>query len=72
MAIRSLALHGWESTAGENSRTAKFTNEQVREIPKLNGIVTTRELADKYGVTTQAIRDIWSRRRYASVKDECQ
>ena len=66
----SMTLAAWESTAGENSRTAKFTNDQVREIRKLKGTATTRELADKYGVTTQAIRDIWSRRRYASVKDE--
>lgn len=63
----SLALRGWESTAGENSRLAKLTNDQVREIRKLEGTKTAQELAEVYNVGRRTIQDVWRRRRYASV-----
>lgn len=65
----SLSLRGWESTAGENSKLAKLTEEKVREIRKLQSSKSLKEVAEIYSVTTTCIRDIWNRRRWSSVKD---
>jgi hypothetical protein len=51
---------------GERSGTAKLTEEQVRLI--LKSPSTTRELAEKFGVTPLHISAIKSHRRWAHVR----
>lgn len=62
----SLKLPGWESTAGERSRSVKLTDDQVRKIR--NEIGVPEALAIKYGVTAGYIRDIKTRRKRKEVK----
>ena len=66
----SLSLPGWESTAGENSKLAVLTTEKVLEIRRLKSSKTASEVAAIYRVSSTCIRDIWTRKRWASVKDE--
>lgn len=58
----SLALRGWESTAGERSRTRKLTQEQAQQILDLKGTGQTEHaVAEQFGVTKQNVGNIWRR-----------
>lgn len=50
-------IHG-TAPRGENCGSAKLTEEQVREIRRLMGIVPQTKLAERYGVTNSAISAI--------------
>jgi DNA-binding transcriptional regulator YiaG len=65
-----LSLRGWESTAGEKSKCAVLNNEKVLEIRRLRASKSSAEFAALFGISTQHVRDIWTRRRWASLKDE--
>lgn len=45
----SMSLPGWESSAGENSRTGKLTDSQVRAIRVQIG--KPEEIALQYGIS---------------------
>ena len=62
----SLKLPGWETTAGEKSRTAKLTDDQVRTIR--NEIGRPEDLAIKYGVSAAYIQCLKARRKRGDVK----
>lgn len=47
---------------------SKLTEQKVREIRALRGIVPTRELARRYGVTTGCINDVLALRRWTHVR----
>ena len=53
------------SVRGEQSPKAVLTGSQVREIRRLRGVVFQRELAERFGVTRQAISDIHTNRTWA-------
>lgn len=59
-------LHGTIRN-GESSPAAKLSEEQVIEILSLKGRVLQQVLADRYGVTRQAIGDILSGRNWSHV-----
>jgi hypothetical protein len=63
----SMSLKGWESTQGVKSRTAKLTEDQVREIRARNESIA--KSAKRYGVSTKTIEKVRSRKTYWSVKD---
>ena len=50
---------------GERHSMAKLTEDNVREIRKLQGKMFLREAADMYGVTLHAIHRIWQRKTWA-------
>lgn len=52
---------------GEDSHRALLTEEQVREIRSLNGVVSGRELARRFGVTPAAICNIQKRRVWTHI-----
>lgn len=62
-----LALRPWEPTHGVHSRTAKFTEEQIREIR--NRTEPVKVLCQRYGVANSVIYNILNRRTYREVKD---
>ena len=61
-----LSLPGWESTRGESSRTAKLTEDAVRDIR--SSTLSRAKLAKKHGITTKYVGDIIRRRRWAHVQ----
>jgi DNA-binding transcriptional regulator YiaG len=63
----SLTLPGWESTRGVLSRTAKLTEDQVREIRARKESIA--KAAKRYGVSTRTIEKVRARRTYWEVKD---
>jgi len=65
---RSLALPGWESTAGCNHPLSKMTDARIRMIRKSSLKVPV--IAKVFKVSDRTIYDIRAKRRYASVKDE--
>ena len=58
----SLSVRGWQSTRGENNKTAKLTDAQVRRI--LESRRTSEKLAEHHGVSVKTINDIRSGRRW--------
>lgn len=52
----SMSLPGWESTTGEKSRRAKFTDEQIREIR--NSTEQIEVIALKFGTTAGYVKNI--------------
>ena len=65
---RSLAMPGWQSTAGCDHPLSKMTEARIRMIRRSQLKVPV--IAKIFGVSDRTIYDIKSRRRYASVKDE--
>jgi DNA-binding transcriptional regulator YiaG len=63
-----LALRGWESTRGENSRTAKLNETKVRFIRKSEE--SSQSLAAMFGVSVKCIREVRMRRKWRHVTDE--
>lgn len=61
-----MSLPGFESTAGEKSRTVKLTDDQVRTIRTEVG--KPEELAIKYGVTASYILCLKRGRKRQDVK----
>ncbi len=56
-----------------NSSRSTFTREQAIEIYKLKNErdrQTTASLAERHGVTTKAVRDIWRGRTWSDVTSE--
>jgi hypothetical protein len=62
----SLAVPGWESTAGEKHRRAKLTDDQIREIRR--AIEKPEALAIKYGVSAGHIIKIKRRQARKDVR----
>ena len=58
----SLSVRGWQSTRGENNKTAKLNDAQVRRI--LESRRTSEKLAEHHGVSVKTINDIRSGRRW--------
>lgn len=56
--------HG-TSARGEQSWTAKITENDVREIRALTGLVLQRELAEKYNITQSTVSNVQTRRSWA-------
>lgn len=56
MSGRSLSLPGWESTRGENSRTAKLTDADVRAIRESGK--TVEQLCKEYPVSMAYMRRV--------------
>ena len=52
---------------GELNSSARLTEEQVRAIRRDHDVLTRRELAEQYGVTTAMICLIVKRKRWAHV-----
>jgi DNA-binding transcriptional regulator YiaG len=65
---RSLAMPGWQSTAGCNHPLSKMTDARIRMIRRSKLKVPV--IAKIFGVSDRTIYDIRAKRRYASVKDE--
>jgi DNA invertase Pin-like site-specific DNA recombinase len=65
---RSLALPGWQSTAGCDHPLSKMTDARIRMIRKSE--LPVKVIAKVFGVSDRTIYDIKAKRRYASVKDE--
>jgi hypothetical protein len=65
---RSLALPGWQSTAGCDHPLSKMTDARVRMIRRSQLKVPV--IAKIFKVSDRTIYDIRAKRRYASVKDE--
>lgn len=55
---------------GENTRSAKLTEAQAREILSLKGKERAYNLAQKYGVKPTAINAIWSARLWKHIHEE--
>lgn len=53
-----------ESILGERCCTAKLTNSQALIILQSKGIVSSRELAHRYGISRWQVYSIWSRRQW--------
>ena len=60
-----LELPGWQDTSGSNNASAKLDEAKVRRILKSDK--TNVALAEKYGVSPQAISDIRNGRRWREV-----
>jgi hypothetical protein len=65
---RSLALPGWQSTAGCDHPSSKMTDARIRMIRRSQLKVPV--IAKIFKVSDRTIYDIRAKRRYASVKDE--
>ena len=63
-----LALNGFESTRGEQSRNSRLTEEDVLQIRRSDWPV--KKLAKKYSVSTYTIQDIRKRKRWGWLKDK--
>jgi len=63
----SLSLRGWESSRGENHRTAKLTDDDVRQIRRLFGTMPHKDIAAKFGVHKSVISHIKTRKRWSHV-----
>lgn len=53
---------------GENSRTAKLTEKQVKEIRSLRGKMKRKDIAKLYGVTEACIKSIFARNTWAYLR----
>lgn len=62
-------LHQWSGARrGENNPCAKLQEHQVREIRKLRGTMTTKQIAQKFGVRPGAIMAIFTGQNWGHVK----
>lgn len=59
------SMTGWESTRGEGSRTAKLTDDDVREIRASS--LSNEKLAKRYDVCRQQISKIKKRKAWGHV-----
>ena len=50
---------------GINNGRSKYSVELINEIRLLEGIETSKQVAEKYGISDRYIRDIWNGRRRA-------
>jgi hypothetical protein len=64
----SLSLPGWESTAGENHRGCRVTDDGVREIRKAKDQIELAILAKKYGLSLSYTERVWKRLARKGVK----
>ncbi|WP_372899313.1 hypothetical protein [Stieleria sp.] len=62
----SLALRGWESTAGEKSRQAKMTDARVRVVKR--GSLPSVKVAAVLKVSKSTINDVRAGRRWGHVE----
>ena len=53
---------------GSGHHKAKFTDDQVREIRELTGIIKQSEIAERFGVSPSTIRDIQKGRTWTHIK----
>jgi hypothetical protein len=58
-----MVVHG-TLALGERHGMAKLTEDAVREIRRLRGVVQQAELANRYGISTRNIREVQSRRTW--------
>lgn len=65
--VRSLAMRGWQSTAGCDHPLSKMTEPRIRMIRR--SALSTAKIAKVFKVSVRTISDIKAKRRYASVKD---
>jgi hypothetical protein len=63
-----LALPGWESTAGEASRTSKLTEGDILAIRRSKQSAT--KIASQYGITPEHVARIQTFKAWKSVKPE--
>lgn len=67
----SMSLRGWESTRGENSRTATISENMAQAI--LNARASgepPKSVAMRYGVSQSVVSKIWRRVRWSHLKPE--
>jgi len=65
----SMQFNGW-GQPGEGCRTSKLTEDDVREIRRLAGIVTREDLARRYGVSVSTIYSVTSGKHWSHVKEQ--
>ncbi len=55
----------------ENKRygNAALTEEEVREIRRMQGLMCAREAGKPYGIASETVRRIWRRESWAYLKD---
>ena len=60
----SAQSHKRNTARGENAGTAKLTEDDVRSILALRGVLIQREVAARYWISRQTVSDIWCRRSW--------
>lgn len=55
----SAESHKRNTARGEDAGTAKLTEDDVRSILALRGVLLQREVAERYWITRQTVSDIW-------------
>lgn len=56
------------TSRGESSPRAKLTDDAVREIRRLHGVITQRELAERFGISSSIVSGVQSRKRWGHVQ----
>jgi hypothetical protein len=70
--MRDMNMKGRNGSAGERNMHAKLTEAQAREILALKGKgIRPFHLAEKYGVGSGAIGDIWRGDTWKHIQDDC-
>ena len=64
----SAQSHQRKTARGENAGTAKLTEDDVRSILALRGVLLQREVAARYWISRQTVSDIWCRRSWRHLR----
>jgi hypothetical protein len=63
-------LIGLTDDYGENSKNAKLSNQQVKEIRALQGSITQREVGVIYDIAPQTVSRIWRREMWKHLPNQ--
>ena len=64
----SAQSHKRNTARGENAGTAKLTEDDVRSILALRGVLIQREVAARYWISRQTVSDIWCGRSWRHLR----
>lgn len=64
----SAESHRRNTARGENAGTAKLTEDDVRSILALRGVLIQREVAARYWISRQTVSDIWCGRSWRHLR----